>query len=204
MSRTTQVSTSKMVHNVKKKISQKIVSRGRVAATSSKTGTDVGERRNAISGLGSKKSSEGQRSSGKRTGSSGAGLSQKQQAELLRRLEDLRSEIQTALLGKADSFNMAAQAESLIKGDDAEVAEKQRMNNAALQELDFLKSRLGLVQRALAKIEAGVYGLCEETEEPIGFERLSVVPWARFAVHVQEVRERKLREYRGSRLRSEV
>ncbi len=134
---------------------------------------------------------------------SGGGLTSKQFQELSAQLKSLRSELQAALLGKADAFNMGAQAESLIKGDDAEVAEKQRMNNAALQELDFLKTRLGLVQRAMAKMEAGVYGMCEETEEPIGFERLTVVPWARFAVHVQEVRERKLREYRGSRLRSE-
>ncbi len=101
-------------------------------------------------------------------------------------------------------FNTQAHNESLIKGDDAEVAEKQRQSNAALQEMDMLKNRLILVERALKKIEHGVYGICEETEEPIGFERLSVIPWARYGVKVQELREMKLREYRVSRLRSEV
>ena len=73
-----------------------------------------------------------------------------------------------------------------------------------MQELDILKTRLKLVQRALDKISEGDYGVCEETEEPIGFERLSVVPWARYSVHVQEMRERKMREFRISRLKSEL
>jgi RNA polymerase-binding transcription factor DksA len=113
-------------------------------------------------------------------------------------------EIKGALEDKSSTFNIAAHTESVIKGDDAEVAEKQRASNAALQELDILKTRLLLVRRALAKMEAGVYGICEETEEPIGYERLSVVPWARFAVHVQEKHERHMRDFRVNRLRSEA
>jgi RNA polymerase-binding transcription factor DksA len=133
-----------------------------------------------------------------------SGLSAKQIKVLHLRLVELKIELNAALMGKAGIFNTEAQNESLIKGDDAEVAEKQRVSNAALQELDFLKGRLKLVERAMAKIEEGVYGICEDTEEPIGFERLTVVPWARFSVHVQELRERKMREFKVSRLRSEV
>jgi len=132
------------------------------------------------------------------------GLSSKQVRDLEERLQGLKLELKTALEGKAGVFNTAALSESLIKGDDAEVAEKQRVSNAALQELDFLKNRLRLVERALAKMEIGVFGICEETEEPIGFERLSVVPWARYSVHVQELRERKMRDFKVSRLRSEA
>jgi RNA polymerase-binding transcription factor DksA len=133
-----------------------------------------------------------------------SGLSAKQTKVLHTRLIELKIELNMALMGKAGIFNTETQNESLIKGDDAEVAEKQRVSNAALQELDFLKGRLKLVERAMAKIEEGVYGLCEESDEPIGFERLTVVPWARFSVHVQELRERKMREFKVSRLRSEV
>ncbi len=132
------------------------------------------------------------------------GLSGAQIRELEIRLKGLLVELKTAVEERGESFNVAAYTESLIKGDDAEVAEKQRANNAALQELEILKTRLRLVQRALAKISAGVYGLCEETEEPIGYERLTVVPWARFAVHVQEIKERKLKDYKVSRLRAEA
>ncbi|MBS1982680.1 MAG: TraR/DksA family transcriptional regulator [Bdellovibrionales bacterium] len=132
------------------------------------------------------------------------GLTKKQLKELHERLLELRAEFLSKINGKASTFQVGLEAESLIKGDDAEVAEKQRASNAALQELDFLKSRLALVQRAISKIEHGCYGVCEETEEEIGYERLSVVPWARYSVHVQELRERRQREFKVSRLRSET
>jgi|GEM_PF-292504 len=132
------------------------------------------------------------------------GLSTSQLQALEDRLMELKSEIKDSLEGKSDIFNNQATNESLIKGDDAEVAEKQRQSNAALQEMDMLKNRLLLVDRALKKIEHGVYGMCEETEEPIGFERLIAIPWARYGVKVQELRERRLRDFRVNRLRAEV
>lgn len=133
-----------------------------------------------------------------------AGLSASQLRVLEDRLIELKNEIKESLASKSDVFNTQAVNESLIKGDDAEVAEKQRQSNAALQELDMLKNRLLLVERALKKIEHGVYGICEETEEPIGYERLIVIPWARYGVKVQELRERRLRDFRVNRLRAEV
>lgn len=141
---------------------------------------------------------------GVRDKSKGQGLEKNQLRELFERLTALSTEIHNAIEEKAlIVINNANEPDSLIKGDDAEVAEKQRSSSAALQELDILKNRLRLVQRALRKIPEGVYGLCEETEEQIGFERLAVVPWARYCVHVQEKREKLLRDFRGNRLKSE-
>lgn len=132
-------------------------------------------------------------------------LSSAQLRELEGKLRALQAELKNQFQERQSRvINPSFQSESLMKGDDAEVAEKQRVSNAALQELDILKSRLGLVQRALSKIRAGAYGFCEETDEPIGYDRLSVVPWARFAVHVQELRERKMREFHSNRLRAEA
>jgi len=133
------------------------------------------------------------------------GLTKKQTKELGERLFTLRVELLESIEEKADFVvNMGNGSENVIKGDDAEVAEKQRVSNAALQELDILKGRLGLVQRAFGKIESGVYGYCEETEEPIGYERLSIVPWARYSVQVQERRERQMRDYKVSRSQAEL
>lgn len=143
------------------------------------------------------------RATAKRSSSGPAMLSKAQMRELEAKLQTLKAELEGYIREKAGIFNTLAYSESLIKGDDAEVAEKQRTNNAALQEIDILKHRLTLVKRALAKIEAGVFGICEETEEPIGFERLNIVPWARYSIHVQEVRERKLRDFRVSKLQAE-
>lgn len=41
-----------------------------------------------------------------------------------------------------------------------------------------LRSNLGSVDRALAKMEAGTYGTCERCGNPIGFDRLEALPWA--------------------------
>lgn len=136
---------------------------------------------------------------------SAQGLNKKQLVELEKKLSLLREELRTSIEEKADFVvNLGHQAENVIKGDDAEVAEKQRVSNAALQELDILKGRMQLVERALHKFEDGSYGYCEETEEPIGFERLSVIPWARFSVQVQEKRERTMRDFRVSRSQAEL
>jgi DnaK suppressor protein len=53
--------------------------------------------------------------------------------------------------------------------------------------------RIAEIDRALEKIESGSgdYGLDEDTDEPIGYPRLKLVPWARFAASTQEARERR-------------
>jgi RNA polymerase-binding transcription factor len=50
------------------------------------------------------------------------------------------------------------------------------------------------VQTALAKIEEGSYGLCEQCEEPISAKRLDAVPWARLCVACQSKAESRTSE----------
>jgi DnaK suppressor protein len=131
-------------------------------------------------------------------------LTKKQVDDLKKKLLELRETIRESVAYKTKlAVDRSNECESLIKGDDAEVAEKQRSNNAILQEIDMMKTRLQQVERALYKIRAGAYGYCEETEEPIGFDRLWAVPWARYSVSIQELREKKLREFRNPRARVE-
>jgi DnaK suppressor protein len=57
----------------------------------------------------------------------------------------------------------------------------------------LLERDIGLIReidRALAKIAEGNYGMCEGTGEPIGYSRLKLRPWARFSVAYQEEIER--------------
>ena len=49
----------------------------------------------------------------------------------------------------------------------------------------------GASSRQAKKFGTGEYGLDEETGEPIGFGRLSALPWARFAASTQEAHERR-------------
>ncbi len=47
------------------------------------------------------------------------------------------------------------------------------------------------VSEALERFEEGSYGVCEETEEPIGFKRLQAQPWTRLSIDAQSELERR-------------
>ncbi len=53
--------------------------------------------------------------------------------------------------------------------------ERSRAFDVQARERDLLRE----VERALAKLERGDYGIGERTGDPIPYERLVVVPWAR-------------------------
>lgn len=69
------------------------------------------------------------------------------------------------------------------------------MTMSILAENDFLssqsraKERLLDIETALARIERGNYGVCEETDEPIEIERLRALPWTRLSIEGAELRE---------------
>jgi DnaK suppressor protein len=44
---------------------------------------------------------------------------------------------------------------------------------------------------AIEKMKNGEYGLCEGTDEPIGFKRLEIRPWTRYSVAYKELLERE-------------
>jgi DnaK suppressor protein len=54
------------------------------------------------------------------------------------------------------------------------------------------------IDAALKRLDDGTYGLCEGTDEPIGFRRLEARPWTRYSVGYQEQLEREERA-RGQR-----
>jgi DnaK suppressor protein len=51
------------------------------------------------------------------------------------------------------------------------------------------------IDEALARIEEGTYGWCEETGEPIGVARLIARPTATLSVEAQQRRELKQKMY---------
>ena len=52
------------------------------------------------------------------------------------------------------------------------------------------------IDAALARLEDGTYGYCEETGEPIALKRLEARPIATLSVEAQERHERRERIYR--------
>ena len=61
------------------------------------------------------------------------------------------------------------------------------------------KNLLFEVQEAIKRIAEDTYGVCEETEEPIGFKRLAAQPWTRLSLEAQQDLEqrRKNRSHGG-------
>ena len=68
--------------------------------------------------------------------------------------------------------------------EDADVALETRL-------MDRDAKLLREVERALDKVKATTYGLCEGTEEPIGYARLKLRPWTRYSVTHKEELERE-------------
>lgn len=79
------------------------------------------------------------------------------------------------------------------EGDVADIASKSQDE----EERQMLRGRLAVqlqqVIEALKLIREGDYGYCQETGEPIGWERLLANPTARFSVYAQTRREQSQR-----------
>ena len=63
-------------------------------------------------------------------------------------------------------------------GDAADVAEEQVERTTRNRLTEGERAQLAQVNRALAKLEDGSYGLSDVTGEPIPLARLEALPWA--------------------------
>jgi DnaK suppressor protein len=78
--------------------------------------------------------------------------------------------------------------------DPTDEAESNLVQHEALALAAHDRPRLADIERALAKMDAGTYGLSELSGEPIDFGRLAVIPWARFSAEEQEDLERSQKQ----------
>ncbi|HLA19882.1 MAG TPA: RNA polymerase-binding protein DksA, partial [Pseudolabrys sp.] len=65
-----------------------------------------------------------------------------------------------------------------------------------LRTRDRQRKLIAKIDEALARIDDGTYGYCEETGEPISLRRLEARPIATLSVEAQERHERRERVYR--------
>lgn len=83
----------------------------------------------------------------------------------------------------------------LHNADDNKGGDEGDQTLRALAESEFLsmherlRKQLMEIESALARIEKGLYGICEETEEIIEPERLLAIPWTRLSIEGAEIRE---------------
>jgi DnaK suppressor protein len=90
------------------------------------------------------------------------------------------------------------QTRETLMGLHEESTQHADLADRATSETDRALERklVGKIDAALARIEDGSYGYCEETGEPIGLKRLDARPIATLSVEAQERHERRERVYR--------
>jgi DnaK suppressor protein len=86
--------------------------------------------------------------------------------------------------------------ESTQHADLADRATSETDRALELRARDRQRKLIAKIDAALARIEDGTYGYCEETGEPIGLKRLDARPIATLSLEAQERHERRERVYR--------
>jgi DnaK suppressor protein len=101
----------------------------------------------------------------------------KAQLDLLRRrLEEERTRILAVLRTATATVSGASEEE---RSEFEEAAQRTAEQNDQLDIRERERALLAEVERALEKLRAGTYGADERTGEPIPYERLAAIPWAR-------------------------
>ncbi|WP_426116392.1 RNA polymerase-binding protein DksA [Massilia sp. PWRC2] len=85
--------------------------------------------------------------------------------------------------------------ETVLVPDPADRATIEEEHALELRTRDRERKLLKKVQQSIAAIDAGDYGWCEETGEPIGIPRLIARPTATLSLEAQQRRELKQKLY---------
>jgi DnaK suppressor protein len=108
------------------------------------------------------------------------------------RLTEWREDI----LKEAKETLQHLQDESQNHPDLADRASSETDRAIELRARDRQRKLIAKIDAALARIEDGSYGYCEETGEPISIKRLEARPIATLSIEAQERHERRERVYR--------
>ena len=88
------------------------------------------------------------------------------------------------------------QQDSFQEPDLADRASVESERSLELRTRDRERKLVAKIDEALERIEGGIYGYCEETDEPISLSRLDARPIATLSIEAQERHERRERTYR--------
>jgi len=107
----------------------------------------------------------------------------------------LKQEILNSMRTKIDDDILVSPDQTVEDGDQAQTYLSQNVT-FGLREREI--KRLREVEAALDRLERGTYGVCEETDEPIGKKRLEKMPWTRLSIEAAEALEREMSKTRAS------
>jgi DnaK suppressor protein len=100
------------------------------------------------------------------------------------------------LLAESTETLQHLKEESLSEPDVTDRATLETDRFTELRTRDRERKLISKIDSALQRIEAGTYGYCEETDEPIGVRRLEARPIATLSLEAQERHERMERTHR--------
>jgi DnaK suppressor protein len=88
-----------------------------------------------------------------------------------------------------DAQKMIAEIAADRGGDEGDQTHRILAEKSVLITQRRLCDALVEVESALARIEQGRFGICEETDELIDTDRLLAIPWTRLSIEGAETRE---------------
>lgn len=103
--------------------------------------------------------------------------------------------MRTELINRSRSALREFETRDRGGGDEGDLTMSLMAENDFLTSQSRLKAHLLEIEQALARIELGIYGVCEETDEPIEIERLRALPWTRLSIEGAELREAMTRRF---------
>ena len=103
--------------------------------------------------------------------------------------------MKTELLNRVRTSQLEFISSEKMTGDEGDQSVSVINENNFLINQNRLRNTLLEVEFALARIELGTYGVCEETSEPIELARLMAIPYTRLSIEGAEMREAKSRKF---------
>ena len=119
-------------------------------------------------------------------------MNERQKAYFRSKLVNWKNDI----LKEARETLEALQQDNANLPDIADRASSETDRAIELRARDRQRKLISKIDAALARIEDGTYGYCEETGEPIALKRLDARPIATLSIEAQERHERREKVYR--------
>lgn len=119
-------------------------------------------------------------------------MNERQREYFRRKLQSWKEDI----LREAKETLQNLQDENQNHPDIADRASSETDRAIELRARDRQRKLIAKIDAAIARIDDGSYGYCEETGEPISLKRLEARPIATLSLEAQERHERRERVYR--------
>lgn len=103
------------------------------------------------------------------------------------------------LLDESNETLQHLQEGGTLEPDIADRASLETERALELRTRDRARKLIAKIDEALGRIDAGEYGFCEETSEPISISRLEARPIATLSIEAQERHERMEKTHRDER-----